>query len=108
MKDLRMKSYYSLFLTLSTFISLSLMFTMSYLFTIDALPWYFSVMIGSLSIPFTIHNIKAMTYPFYHGIRVTDDNGYLSIETNTTKKIIVRDIVNIQDLQKVIQKEAQT
>ena len=140
-----MKSYYSLFLTLSTFISLSLMFTMSYLFTIDALPWYFSVMIGSLSIPFTvcvfmvakwrdiflrspeelleihpnhlmlkpeeisihfdnIHNIKASTYPFYRGIRVYDDNGYLSIETKTTKNIIVRDIVNIQDLQKVIQK----
>jgi transcriptional regulator with XRE-family HTH domain len=51
-----------------------------------------------------IKRIDLKKYPFYSGIRVYDNNGYLTILTTDHQKIVVRDIIDIEDVKKVIYK----
>lgn len=60
---------------------------------------------GNLSVEGNkINNIYIQKYRFYSGIRVFENNGYLKILTTDNQKIVVRDIVDIEDLKKVIYK----
>ena len=60
---------------------------------------------GNLSVEGNkINNIYIQKYRFYSGIRVFKNNGYLKILTTDNQKIVVRDIVDIEDLKKVIYK----
>ena len=51
-----------------------------------------------------IKHIKIKKYQFYTGIRIYENNGYLKILTTNNQKLVVRDIVDIEDLRKVIYK----
>lgn len=51
-----------------------------------------------------IKRIDINKYKFYTGIRVYENNGYLKILTINNRKLVVRDIVDIEDLKKVIYK----
>lgn len=52
----------------------------------------------------SIRRIVLQKARFYSGIRVYEDNGHVMIELNDQKKISVRDIYQIEDLQHVIRK----
>ena len=47
---------------------------------------------------------KAVEFKFYTGIRVYENNGYLKILTTDNQMLVVRDIIDIEDLKKVIYK----
>ena len=51
-----------------------------------------------------IKSLDIKKYKFYTGIRVYENNGYLKILTTDNQKIVVRDIVDIENLKKVIYK----
>jgi transcriptional regulator with XRE-family HTH domain len=51
-----------------------------------------------------IKRIDIKKYQFYTGICVYENNGYLKILTTDNQKIVVRDIIDIEDLKKVIYK----
>lgn len=51
-----------------------------------------------------IKRIDIKKYQFYTGIRIYENNGYLKILTTDNQKLVVRDIVDIDDLKKVIYK----
>jgi len=51
-----------------------------------------------------IKNIYIKKYQFYTGIRVYENNGFLRILTTDNRKLVVRDIFEIEDLKKVIHK----
>jgi alpha-N-acetylglucosamine transferase len=51
-----------------------------------------------------IKRIDINKYQFYTGIRVYENNGYLKIITTDNQMIVVRDIIDIEDLKKVIYK----
>jgi len=51
-----------------------------------------------------IKRIDIKRYQFYTGIRVYENNGYLKILTTDNRKLVVRDIIDIEDLKKVIYK----
>lgn len=53
---------------------------------------------------FKIKRIDIKKYQFYTGIRVYENNGYLKILTTDNQKLVVRDILDIEDLKKVIYK----
>ena len=53
---------------------------------------------------FKIKQIDIKKHQFYTGIRVYENNGYLKILTTDNQKIVVRDILDIDDLKKVIYK----
>jgi hypothetical protein len=51
-----------------------------------------------------IKNIYIKKYQFYTGIRVYENNGFLKILTTDNQMLVVRDIIDIEDLKKVIYK----
>jgi alpha-N-acetylglucosamine transferase len=51
-----------------------------------------------------IKRIDIKKYQFYTGIRVYENNGYLKILTTDNQMVVVRDIIDIEDLKKVIYK----
>jgi transcriptional regulator with XRE-family HTH domain len=51
-----------------------------------------------------IKRIDIKKYQFYTGIRVYENNGYLKILTTDNQMLVVRDIIDIEDLKKVIYK----
>ena len=51
-----------------------------------------------------IKRIDIKKYQFYTGIRIYENNGYLKILTTDNQKFVVRDVVDIEDLKKVINK----
>ncbi|MBI9009352.1 MAG: helix-turn-helix transcriptional regulator [Tenericutes bacterium] len=51
-----------------------------------------------------IKNIYIKKYQFYSGIRVYENNGFLKILTTDNQMLVVRDIIDIEDLKKVIYK----
>lgn len=51
-----------------------------------------------------ITRIDIKKHQFYTGIRIYENNGYLKILTTDNQKLVVRDIVDIEDLKKVIYK----
>ncbi|MDA0871886.1 MAG: helix-turn-helix transcriptional regulator [Firmicutes bacterium] len=60
---------------------------------------------GNLTVEgFKIKNIYIKKYQFYSGIRVYENNGFLKILTTDNQMIVVRDIIDIEDLKKVIYK----
>ena len=52
----------------------------------------------------TIKRIDIKKYQFNTGIRVYENNGLLKILTTNNQKLVVRDIIDIEDLKKVIYK----
>jgi RNA polymerase-interacting CarD/CdnL/TRCF family regulator len=51
-----------------------------------------------------IKNIYIKKYQFYTGIRVYENNGFLKILTTDNQMLVVRDIIDIEDVKKVIYK----
>ena len=51
-----------------------------------------------------IKNIYIKKYQFYSGIRVYENNGFLKILTTDNQTLVVRDIIDIEDVKKVIYK----
>lgn len=51
-----------------------------------------------------IKRIDIKKYQFYTGIRVYENNGYLKILTTDNQMLVLRDIIDIEDLKKVIYK----
>jgi hypothetical protein len=52
----------------------------------------------------SIKRIDIKKYQFYTGIRVYENNGFLKLLTIDNQKLVVRDIIDIEDLKKVIYK----
>lgn len=51
-----------------------------------------------------IKYLEVNKYQFFTGIRVYDNNGFLKILTTDNEKLVVRDIIDIEDLKKVMHK----
>lgn len=51
-----------------------------------------------------IKRIEIKKYQFYTGIRVYENNGYLKILSTDNQMLVVRDIIDVEDLKKVIYK----